>query len=300
MARYQNGSVRTEQRSDGLTWVYRFQVTRSDGKRVEHKTVLGLVSQLGPKECDAWQEVDRQRFRENANQQRPFRGKPKTYAQLCQHYIDNELQEDQSEATVEKAYTTTETYKRILNSRVIPRFGRKSPLAIEPLEVEKWLKEIRKTDGLQSPTLDKIRRVMNLVYRHGQRYGLIPRDESANPMNWVRQKTTSAYTPVIMNPRQAFEILLNIPEPRRTLVLTDAVTALRVSEVLGLMWMDLNFEDQVIEVKRAYVWGKFKAPKSKASKAPVPMHPVLAGFCWLGERERPMPRTATMFSRVFG
>ncbi len=77
----------------------------------------------------------------------------------------------------------------------------------------------------------------------GQRYALIPRDESANPMNWVRQKTTSSYTAVIMNPRQAFEILLNIPEPRRTLVLTDAATALRVSEILGLTWMDLDFED---------------------------------------------------------
>ena len=97
-------------------------------------------------------------------------------------------------------------------------------------------------------------------------------------MNWVRQKTTSSYTAVIMNPRQAFEILLNIPEPRRTLVLTDAATALRVSEILGLMWVDLDFADQVIEVKRAYVWAQFKVPKSKASKAPVPMHPVLAGF----------------------
>jgi len=80
-------------------------------------------------------------------------------------------------------------------------------------------------------------------------------------MNWVRQKTTSNYTAVIMNPRQAFEIFLNIPEPRRTLVLTDAATALRVSEILGLMWMDLDFADQVIEVKRAYVWAQ--VPKSK-------------------------------------
>jgi integrase len=126
---------------------------------------------------------------------------------------------------------------------------------------------------------------MSLVYKHGQRYGLIPRDESANPLNWVRQKTTSSYVPVIMNPRQAFEILLNIPEPRRTLVLTDAATALRVSEILGLMWSDLDFESQVIEVKRAYVWGGFKMPKSKASKAPVPMHPILAGFL-LAWRER--------------
>jgi hypothetical protein len=69
-----------------------------------------------------------------------------------------------------------------LNKRVIPRFGRKSPLAIEPLEVEKWLREVKKAESLENPTLDKIRRVMNLVYKHGQRYGLIPRDESANPI----------------------------------------------------------------------------------------------------------------------
>jgi integrase len=66
-------------------------------------------------------------------------------------------------------------------------------------------------------------------------------------MTWVRQKTTRSYIAVVINPRQAFEILPNIPEPRRTLVLTDAATALRVSEVLGLMWLDLNFEDQVIQ-----------------------------------------------------
>jgi hypothetical protein len=211
MARYQNGSVRVEQRSDGPTWVFRFQVTRSDGKRVEHKRPLGPVSRIGPGEKDAWQEVDRQRLRETANEFQPFRGKPTTLAQLCQHYIENELQEDQSESTIEKAYTTAETYRRILKKRVVPRFGKKSPLAVEPLEVERWLRDLKKTENLENPTLDKIRRVMNLVYKHGQRYGLLPRDESANPLKWVRQKTTSSYVPVIMSPRQAFENLAEHP-----------------------------------------------------------------------------------------
>ena len=285
MARYQNGSVRIEQRSEGPTWVFRYQVTRSDGKRVEHKRTLGLVSRVGLGKKQAWQEVDRQRLRETANERQPFRGKPQTIAHLCQHYIENELQDDQSEATIEKAYTTAETYKRILNKRVIPRFGGRSPISVEPLEIENWLRELKTAENLQNPTLDKIRRVMNLVYKHGQRYGLIPRDESANPLRWVRQKTTSTYVPVIMSPRQAFEILVNIPEPRRTLVLTDAATALRVSEILGLMWADVDFESQIIQVKRACVWTEFKMPKSKASRAPVPMHPVLAGFL-LAWRER--------------
>ena len=104
-------------------------------------------------------------------------------------------------------------------------------------------------------------------------------------MNWVSQRTTSDYRAIVMTPKQAFEVLLNIPEPRRTLTLSDAATALRVSELLGLMWKDLDFDGSVIYVRRAYVWGRFKEPKSKASKAPVPMHPLLAGFL-LAWRER--------------
>jgi integrase len=119
---------------------------------------------------------------------------------------------------------------------------------------------------------------MSLVYKHGQRHNYVPRQQEGNPMNWVSQRTTSDYRALIMTPKQAFEVLLNIPEPRRTLNLSDAATALRVSELLGLMWMDLDFEESVMYVRRAYVWGRFKVPKSKASKAAVPMHPLLAGF----------------------
>jgi integrase len=204
--------------------------------------------------------------------------------------------EDQSEATIPKAFATTETYKRHLTKRIIPRWGRLAPLAIESLAVEEWFKELKKGNAkkkvmsLADPTIDKIRRVMNLVYLHGQRCNYLPRQQEGNPMNWVRQRTTSDYQAVIMSPQQAFEILLNIPEPRRTLVLSDAATALRVSEILGLWWMDLNFEDLIMFVRRAYVWGRFKVPKSKASKAPVPMHPLLAGFLLAWREKTPYAR----------
>ena len=222
-----------------------------------------------------------------------FGGMPRTYGQLCRHYIENELMEDQSEATIPKAFATTETYKRHLIQRIIPRWGRLAPGAIQSLDVEKWFKELKRGNTkkqvmpLADPTIDKIRRVMHLVFLHGQRCNFLPRQQEGNPMNWVRQRTTSDYQALIMTPQQAFEILLNIPEPRRTLVLSDAATALRVSEIMGLTWMDLKFDELVMHVRRAYVWGRFKAPKSKASRAPVPMHPLLAGFL-LAWREKTM------------
>src|SRR6266403_1739686 len=291
MPRYQIGSIRKEKRAEGLTWVLRYYATRSDGKRVELTTAIGLVKDIGPSPADASREVDRQKLRETINQLQPFQGRPRTFGQLCQDYIENELRIDQSQSARPKAFPTIETYERHLINRIIPRWGRLAPLEVESRDIEGWFRELRKGNAqkkekpLADPTIDKIRRIMSLVYKHGQRHNFVPRQQEGNPMNWVSQRTTSDYRALIMTPKQAFEVLLNIPEPRRTLTLSDAATALRVSELLGLMWMDLDFEGLVIYVRRAYVWGRFKEPKSKASKAPVPMHPLLAGFL-LAWRER--------------
>lgn len=49
------GTVSKKQRANGVTWIYRFQVTRaSDGKRVENTRIIGLVKDIGPSEVDAW------------------------------------------------------------------------------------------------------------------------------------------------------------------------------------------------------------------------------------------------------
>jgi hypothetical protein len=57
-------------------------------------------------------------------------------------------------------------------------------IASYPLVV--LLKALKKEGHLANPTLDKTRRVMSLVYKHGQRYGLTPRNQESNPIRFVR------------------------------------------------------------------------------------------------------------------
>ena len=39
---------------------------------------------------------------------------------------------------------------------------------------------------------------MNLVYKHGQRYGLLPRSDEGSPIHFVRQSSKSDFEPVIL------------------------------------------------------------------------------------------------------
>lgn len=57
---------------------------------------------------------------------------------------------------------------------------------MRPFQVEDRFKEIERQHQLETTTLAEIRKVMNLVYRHGQRNGILPRTDEGNPMLFVR------------------------------------------------------------------------------------------------------------------
>jgi hypothetical protein len=64
---------------------------------------------------------------------------------------------------------------------------------------------------------------MNLVFKHGQTYGLIPRGDEANPMKFVTVRTQSEYEAMIITPEQGFKILTAMPQLERILSLLSAV-----------------------------------------------------------------------------
>lgn len=280
--RNQRGWLKREDRTHGETWVLFFRKTRkSDGKRVESKIPIGLVENF-PEKSDVWAEVKRLHL--HINEVNSRRGV--TFGDLAQHYAEHELV-DHTESIHAKAHTTVRSYERVIRSRLLPRWGNRIAVGIEPLEVEQWLKDLKRERGFANPTLDKTRRVMSMIYKHGQRYGLISRNQESNPMRFVRCRTTSGYEAMILTPEQAYAVLLNLQEPERTLTLLASGTGLRISECLGLQWQDVSFADAMIHVRRTWTCGQVGLPKSKASKGPVPLHRLLAEFILLWKQKTP-------------
>jgi hypothetical protein len=65
--------------------------------------------------------------------------------------------------------------------------GERFALDIEPDHIEQWPDAL----ALANPTKEKIRRVMNVVYRRGQKSGLLPRSADGNPVAFVTQSSKS-------------------------------------------------------------------------------------------------------------
>jgi integrase len=68
-----------------------------------------------------------------------------------------------------------------------------------------------------------------------------------------------------------------LPIFERVLSLLIAATGLRISEGLGLKWGDVDYERKRIWIRRTWNPRFGEQPtKTRRSKAPVPMHPILA------------------------
>jgi integrase len=245
---------------------------------------VGSVAELKT-EAGAWARIRKMNF--DPNSPVNTTATPITFGELAKDYIRVELAMDQSSAPIPKAHSTIQTYRRYINRRILPRWETVRASEMEPIAIQNWFGELRRVSKLSNPTLVKTRYVMVAIFKHGQRYGLLPRTQEANPMTFVRQSSVSDYEPVVLTFSQCVEILANLNGMHRVLVLADAATGLRISEILALRWSDVDREQSCIRVTRAYVYGKFGPPKSKASKKPVPLHPLLADALFIWRKETP-------------
>jgi integrase len=251
-----------QSRRNGWTWVYHYYRTKPEtGKRVEATVTIGAVARFATEKA-AWGEIQRRYLQPDSVQNKIGRV---TFGELVENY--------RKKAFNKLGVTTQPITAHILDDYLLPRWGDKFALDIEPDDIEEWLDALE----LENPTKEKIRRVMNVVYRRGQKSGLLPRTGDGNPVAFVTQSSKSSYKAVIVSPEQAFRIMMELGEPYRMLVFLVAVTGLRISEALGLKWNDLDYEGQMIHLRRVWV-GNELVPRMKTdgSAAPVPLGELLA------------------------
>jgi integrase len=290
-ARHQQGSLQRVKRKSGETvWVFRWRETQIDGSRKYRKMLVGSVQEFKT-ESEAQNAVDALRL--TINEQTPRQQlKDISLQTLVDHYRQHEmpdifykksqLPEDVAEDENRKAYATQDTYEGYLKKWILPRWRSYRLPDVKPVHVEQWLKSLSLAPGSKA----KIRNIMSALYSHAIRWEWATR----NPITHVRQSAKRRKIPLILTIVQIKAFLSHLKEPCRTAVLLDAASGLRVGELLGLKWKDVDFEALEVNVNRSVVKQRITRCKTEASRKPIPLDPELAEVLLNWKLQAPYPQ----------
>jgi len=157
-----------------------------------------------------------------------------------------------------------------LHRWIRPRWGGCLVYEIKPVEVEQWLRSLPLADKSKSKV--NLRSLLHLVFQHGRRWEIT----DVNPIDLVRQRGGRRSIPRVLSVYDMRLVLGELAEPYRTMVLIAACLGLRASEIMGLQWGDLNWEDLTLLARRSVVNSGVSDTKTEASRLPLPVDPSLA------------------------
>jgi integrase len=267
---------REKRRSGPDVWIFRWREIGPDGKSVQRKAIVGTITALA---TEALALKAAQALRIDANQQTPqAEAGPSTIQELVAHYRLKELATGDTDG---KAYSTRAAYECYLARWIVPRWGNLRLNQVKSVAVEEWLGSIKRARGTKA----KIRNIMSALFSHAMRYEWIDR----NPIQLVRQSAKRERTPDVLELHEIQSLLRRLSPRERTLVLLDAVTGLRVSELLALKWNDIDFKNHEIQVTESIWHQKLGVCKTEASAKPVPMDQYMADDLLRWRRLCPYP-----------
>jgi integrase len=258
-SRFQNGSLMLVKNKTAVdSWFLRYYES-VNGKRIYRKRRIGDAKEL-PHRRDAEMAALALREKINAGTR-----SPETVRELITHYISIELAD-----TSGKRSSTREVYAGFLKVQIGPQWGNKRLDQVKTVAVEQWLRSLPYAPATKS----KIRNIMSALFAHARRYGML----LTNPIQGVRCSSMRLREPDILSPEEFNRLLAELPLREKAMVLMAGTTGLRRSELIALIWRDIDFDSLQIEVNRSCVRGKVGETKTRASAKPVPMHRILAAI----------------------
>ena len=258
--RYQQGHLRRAKRKRGPdVWEFLWRERSPNGRRKQRTLTIGNVKELHT-ERDALNHI--QTLRANINRE-VAPSALMTFEALVDHYRQTELLAEN------KTEKTRKTYLVYLRKWILPNWGREYLHSIKPIVVEQWLRSL---GDLSNGSKAKIRNIMSGLFSHAIRYEMADR----NPITAVRQSSKREMVPIILEVEELHRLFEQLELRERTMIVCDALTGMRRSELMGLQWHDLDFIGRRINIVRSVVDQAIGKCKTEASRKPVVMDEHIA------------------------
>ena len=179
-----------------------------------------------------------------------------TFQALANHYCRTELLAEN------KTPKTRKTYLVYLRNWILPKWGPLYLHLIKPVAVEQWLRSI---EALSDGSKAKIRNIMSALFSHAIRFEIAEK----NPIKAVRQSAKRSSVPVVLDASELQRLFSQLGVRERAMIMIEALTGIRRSELMGLKWKDVDFISGRIEITRSVVDQAVGKCKTEVSQKPV-------------------------------
>jgi integrase len=201
------------------------------------------------------------------------------------------LAEEWFESKTKIRRSTRDLYRMALDVHILPRFGGWKVAALDAEAVAKFIRALEKK-GLSQSTVENyllpLKGTLDLAVRRGiipsNPYVLLTSDErpdddeddgeESHAYEWSDSEIDALL--------KSSELIARQPEARQDYapVLRGAVRfGLRLGELLGLDWGDVDLDQGVLHVRRQWTkYGELTPPKTKKSRRRVPLAPEDVAF----------------------
>ncbi len=186
-----------------------------------------------------------------------------TVAQFLEHWLT-------AYAEPNVAPSTLLRYKQLIQKQLVPHLGHLALAKLRPIMVQSCYSTLF-AKGLSGRTVLHSHRVLREALQHALKWQLIVN----NPADLVEAPRAQRYQVPAMAPEQA-EALIEAAAhtPYGTVVELAIMAGLRMGELLGLRWQDVDLEAGVLSVRQTCQWLPqrgfiFRQPKTHRSERPV-------------------------------
>jgi integrase len=200
-----------------------------------------------------------------------------TFAEVAGRWL---AEFDAKVAAGQRRDRTFDLYRSQLHRHLLPRLSRRRLALITADDVVTIIRELQAAN-LAPWTIKRILAALSCVFTFALRRGYITshpfqrleRDERPHPLRSDQRVLTRA---------ELARLFAACPRRYRPLLLTGAYTGMRLSEVLGLSWDDVDFAAGVVHVRQQLARGRRGVPphrippKTRASVREIPLLPQLA------------------------
>ena len=169
--------------------------------------------------------------------------------------------------------STRKRYQSTIKTHLLPAFGKQRLCDLQRLDIQTFV--LQKLDkGLSWETADHLRNLLSKIYRTAKKWGYYAGDNPASEVELPEKRPVREKH--VLSPAQIPKLLAVLREPFRTMALVGILTGLRVGEILGLRWIDVDLDSGEIRVSQRCYRGDMDSPKTRSSRRTLPLPQMCA------------------------